>query len=122
MVRTVDTVLTDLSKAEVSDGQFNTMDTAFSTSEMVQMMDQQLQQTLEVEDNFTITEDAIQVQAFHLDVTDNPGDYTLNPIKQKPEDAHTSVVLPKAIFAIQETTGEFLGGQGSKGHEKSIEC
>ncbi|XP_071853992.1 uncharacterized protein [Apostichopus japonicus] len=104
VVRTVDTVLTDLSKAEVSDGQFNTMDTAFSTSEMVQMMDQQLQQTLEVEDNFTITEDAIQVQAFHLDATDNPGDYTLNPIKQKPEDAHTSVVLPKAIFATQETT------------------
>ncbi|PIK44969.1 putative G-protein coupled receptor [Apostichopus japonicus] len=104
VVRTVDTVLTDLSKAEVSDGQFNTMDTAFSTSEMVQMMDQQLQQTLEVEDNFTITEDAIQVQAFHLDVTDNPGDYTINPIKQTPEDTHTSVVLPKAIFATQETT------------------
>lgn len=109
VVQTVDTVMADLSLAdtkEQDDGGLETTKTAMSTSAMVQLMEQQIHQSLEVVDNFAIIEETIQVQAFNLKVEEIADNVALKPAEvQTAGDAHTSAILPKNAFNLQLSTG-----------------
>ncbi|KAJ8020260.1 Adhesion G-protein coupled receptor G6 [Holothuria leucospilota] len=108
VVQTVDTVMADLSLADTEEqdgGDLETTETAMSTSAMVQLMEQQIHQSLEVVDNFAIIEESIQVQAFNLKVEEIADNVALTPAEvQTGGDAHTSAILPKNVFNLQLST------------------